>query len=121
MFSLRGLFFFVEREVGVYGLCRSPLHARTRLQPACLAKAWSMWSRKPMPVFTLMVWDLLDWLAWPSPVLRRASVSGGNAPPSRFSASWILVSFVSRASAAQRGFEVVVVELILCVVFNIVV
>lgn len=57
-----------------------------------------------MPVFTLMVCDLLDWLACPSATesSRRESVSGGKAPPSRFRASWILVSFVSRASAAHR-------------------
>lgn len=58
-----------------------------------------------MPVSTLMVWDLLDWLAWPACVaaVSRGSVSGGKPPPSKFSASWILVSLVSRANAAQRG------------------
>lgn len=64
-----------------------------------------MWSRKPIPVLMLMVCDLLDWLAWPSAFklsVSRVSVSGGKAPPSRLRASWILVSFVSRASAAQR-------------------
>lgn len=61
-----------------------------------------------MPVLMLMVWDWLVWLAWHSSVtaLRRTSVSGGNAPPSKFSASWILVSLVSRVTAAQRGFVV---------------
>jgi hypothetical protein len=29
-------------------------------------------------------------------------VSAGNSPPSRLMASWILVSFVSRARAAER-------------------
>lgn len=59
-----------------------------------------------MPVLMLMTWDLLACVAWPSApsaTWRRESVSGGNAPPSRLSASWILVSFVSRAKAAQRG------------------
>lgn len=58
-----------------------------------------------MPVLTLMVWDLLDWEAWPSPraAVSLESVSGGNAPPSRLMASWILVSFVSRARAAHLG------------------
>ncbi|KAI0525648.1 hypothetical protein F5B22DRAFT_353966 [Xylaria bambusicola] len=67
-----------------------------------------MWSRKPIPVLILMVCDLLAWLAWPSSVaaFSRASVSGGNPPPSRFSDSCILVSLVSRARAAQRGFTV---------------
>lgn len=90
--------------VGELVLWRSPLHIRARLQPECFAKACSMWSRKPMPVFTLMDCDLLDWLACPSPtaVKSRASVLGGKAPPSRFRASRILVSFVSRANAAHR-------------------
>lgn len=54
----------------------------------------------------LIICDLLDWEAWPSPPIaadNRESVSGGKEPPSRFSASWILVSLVSRATAAQRG------------------
>ena len=57
-----------------------------------------------MPVLTLMVCDLLAWLAWLSAVLSNnpVSVSGGKAPPSRLMASWILVSLVSRARAAQR-------------------
>src|SRR5690349_12668034 len=66
-----------------------------------------MWSRKPMPVFMLIVCDLLVWLAWPSLIAasRRESVSGGKEPPSRFKASCILVSLVSRAIAAHRRDE----------------
>ena len=88
-------------------LCRSPLQAKSKLHPACLARAWSMWSRKPMPVFTLMVCDLLSCFAWSEPLLDSSfgSVSGGKSPPSRFRASWILVSLVSRVMAAQRGVE----------------
>lgn len=64
-----------------------------------------MWSRNPIPVFTLIVCDLLDCAACPSELLERSFwfVSGGNAPPSRFRASWMLVSFVSRSRAVQRG------------------
>lgn len=60
-----------------------------------------------MPVLTLMVWDLLDWEAWPSffAAVNLSSVSGGKSPPSRLRASWILVSLVSRAMAAHRGLD----------------
>lgn len=50
-----------------------------------------------------MVWLLLDCVAWPSePPSSLASVSWGNAPPSRFIARTILVSFVLRFKAAER-------------------
>lgn len=76
-----------------------------KLQPACFARAWSMWSKKPIPVWTLIVCDLLDCEACPSApsLISLGSVSGGNAPPSRFRASWMLVSLVSRARAVHRG------------------
>ena len=66
-----------------------------------------MWSKNPMPVLMLIRCDLLAWAAWPSAPLASSleSVSGGSSPPSRFRASWILVSFVSRAMAAHRGFD----------------
>jgi hypothetical protein len=86
-----------------YSLCKSPLQAMAKLHPACFESAWSMWSRKPMPVLMLIVCDVLACVACPSSLRRRLSVSGGKAPPSRLSASWILVSLVSREKAAQRG------------------
>lgn len=47
-----------------YSIChdalwRSPLQFSAMLQPACLASAWSMWSRKPMPVLMEITCDLL--------------------------------------------------------------
>lgn len=81
----------------------------TKLQPACLDSACSMWSRNPMPVCRMMVCDLLVCAACPPAALlrtrsfTRSSVSGGKSPPSRLSASWMDVSLVSRARAAHRG------------------
>lgn len=40
-------------------LWRSPLQLSAMLQPACLASACSMWSRKPMPVLMEITCDLL--------------------------------------------------------------
>lgn len=37
-------------------LIKSPLHLTARLQPACFASAWSMWSRKPIPVEIVICW-----------------------------------------------------------------
>lgn len=66
-----------------------------------------------MPVLTAIFCDLLACDAWPSlSERRRESVSGGKSPPSRLMASWILVSLVSRASAAQRvGVEVAMIKM----------
>ena len=66
-----------------------------------------------MPVFMLIVCDLLACAACPfvSFAVSLGSVSGGKAPPSRLRASWILVSLVSRANAAQRvGLADVIVQ-----------
>lgn len=56
----------------VDSLCRSPLHIIAKLQPACFANACSIWSRKPIPVFTLIVCDLLDCEACPSAPFERS-------------------------------------------------
>lgn len=94
-------------------LCKSPRQRRAKLQPACLARACSMWSRNPMPVLTAMCCELLLCEACAplpsSPSTYSAcglsscsSVSGGNRPPSRLMARRILVSLVLRWNAAQR-------------------
>lgn len=50
-----------------------------------------------------MVCDFDACVAWPSaPFVSLLSVSFGKAPPSILMANWILVSFVSRARAAER-------------------
>lgn len=53
-----------KQVFGWYSIChdalwRSPLQFSAMLQPACLASAWSMWSRKPMPVLMEITCDLL--------------------------------------------------------------
>lgn len=55
-----------------------------------------------MPVDTAIVWDLEDWVAWSEVPFEEVLVRSGSAPPSRFRASWILVSLVSRAMVALR-------------------
>ncbi|KAH6611547.1 hypothetical protein Trco_001567 [Trichoderma cornu-damae] len=89
--------------LGQDALCRSPWQLSAMLQPACLASACSMWSRKPMPVLTEMTCDLLASEACaPVAASSRASASGGSWPPSMLRAIWIDVSLVSRARAAAR-------------------
>lgn len=81
---------------GERALCRSPEHFRDRDQPECFAKACSMWSRKPIPESTKMVWDPEVWAAWASPVGTSSGKIEKRLPPSSESPSWILVSLVSR-------------------------
>ena len=64
-----------------------------------------MWSRKPIPVSMLICCDFEDWEAcsFASPLVSLPWVEvEGKEPPSRFSASCILVSFVSRLSVVLR-------------------
>lgn len=94
-------------------MCRSPRQRRRRLHPACLDMACSMWSRKPIPVSTSMVWEREACAAWD---LESTSVSGldcSRDPPSRFRTSWIFVSFVSRLRVAVRRRD----SAIMCVPF----
>lgn len=56
-----------------------------------------------MPELMAIVCDCEACVAWPSELaVSLLSVFGGNAPPSRLIASWIFVSLVSRARAAER-------------------
>ena len=93
----------VSSAVWWSSMCRSPLVRNRRLQPPCFARACSMWSRKPMPVSTLICCDFddCDACSLPSPLVS-ASSTAGNAPPSRLSDNWIFVSFVSRLIVAER-------------------
>lgn len=94
-------------------LYRSPLHRTLRLQPACLARACSMWSRKPMPVSMSTCWEAEDceaWVLWTGfePHWEESGKCGeegrgSRAPPSRESETWIFVSFVSRFMSAVRA------------------
>ena len=84
-------------------LCRSPRVRRYRLQPECFAKACSMWSRNPIPVSMSICWLLEFCAAWLliSPLTSVPTFSScGKGPPSRFNASCIFVSFVSRLIVA---------------------
>ena len=84
-------------------LYRSPFVCSTRLQPACLASACSMWSRKPMPVSMCMVWESEVCKAWVLDKPRGKPVDrSSRGPPSRLSVSWTLVSLVSRLMVAVR-------------------
>lgn len=79
-----------------------------RLQPECLASAWSMWSRKPIPVLMEISCDEVVCAAC-SPASESALAAfgrGARRPPSRFKESWILVSLVSRERVALRAVEV---------------
>ena len=59
-----------------------------------------------MPVSMSICWDVEDWEAWafaePLGSLSELEVVVGREPPSRFRASWILVSFVERLRVVLR-------------------
>lgn len=60
-----------------------------------------------MPVLTEIVCELVDWAACAAVASSSLGcVSEGRSPPSRLRASMILVSLVSRASAAERTLAV---------------
>lgn len=64
-----------------------------------------------MPVFTEMDCEAEDCVAWPE-VLPLVFESEGRAPPSRFRASWIFVSLVSRWITALRARGAVAVDML---------
>jgi len=86
------------RSRGGGALCRSPEHSRDRDQPECFAKACSMWSRKPIPEFTVMDWDPEVWAAWDVTTAEAVGNRADTLPPSSESAIWMVVSLVWRTS-----------------------
>lgn len=68
-----------------------------------------------MPVVIVICWEVEDWVAWVVvvPFVEGEEVEG-RSPPSRFRASWILVSLVSRLRTAlrMRGSGAIVVGLV---------
>lgn len=84
-------------------------------QPACLEIAWSIWSRKPMPVFKAICWVDVICVAWWD-VGKGTATSGyfedfsnvdgkcsesskaSRGPPSSDRDTWTLVSLVMRES-----------------------
>ncbi|SRX66046.1 hypothetical protein MMC68F_00019 [Mycoplasma mycoides subsp. capri] len=82
-------------------MCKSPMHSTISDQPECLARACIIWSRNPIPVWTLITCDCVACSATASASFSgKIECSIARGPPFKEIAIWILVSFVIRFTRA---------------------